>query len=134
MTAEQAGNVTTEAEDLIRLILGDVVELDDLTAQPHRLSAEDVVFRARSLQRRKSPERIRDGVREILTEVELYRYGYDTGYDAGYERALADVLNCVHEGKGVDSTTHTCPGCGVLAIGSLTCGDPSRPGCRGEDR
>lgn len=99
MSTEPAGNVATEAEDLIRLILGDVVELDDLTSEPHRLSDEDVVFRCRSLMRRKSPERIRDGVREILTELELYRLGYDTGYDAGYERALADVLNCVSEVK-----------------------------------
>ncbi|TDO52627.1 hypothetical protein EV643_102466 [Kribbella sp. VKM Ac-2527] len=87
---------TGTAEDLIRLILGDVVELDDLTAEPHRLSEEAVVFRARSLQRRRSPERIREGVREILTELELYRTGYDSGYDAGYEQAIADVLACVH--------------------------------------
>lgn len=31
---------------------------------------------------------------------------------------------------GVDSTTHTCPCCGVKVVGHERCGDPTRPGCR----
>lgn len=99
MTAGEIRDVAADPEALIRLVLGDVVELNDLLAQPHRLSEEDVVFRARALMRRKTPERIRAGVVEILTEVELYRFGYDTGYDAGYQQALTDVFDCAREAK-----------------------------------
>lgn len=31
---------------------------------------------------------------------------------------------------GVDSSKHTCPGCGATVIGHERCGDPTRPGCQ----
>jgi hypothetical protein len=32
---------------------------------------------------------------------------------------------------GVDSSLHSCPGCGTKVIGHERCGDPSRPECSG---
>jgi hypothetical protein len=41
----------------------------------------------------------------------------------------ADAVLALLNGSGVDSSLHTCPGCGVKVVGNERCGDPTRPGC-----
>lgn len=65
--------------------------LDDLRAEPHRLSATDLGLRVRKMRRWKSSARIRAGLQQIVTELELYREGIDVGYEAGYAQALTDM-------------------------------------------
>jgi hypothetical protein len=94
--------VSSNAEEIIRDITAVGFPegiLDDLNPEPHRLSSEAIAHRVRSARRRQSPERQRKAIREVLTELELYGLGRDHGYEDGYERALADVLDCVHEAK-----------------------------------
>ncbi|MDX6251345.1 MAG: hypothetical protein QOF10_4705, partial [Kribbellaceae bacterium] len=88
VSPEQPAPVSPDAEAIITDVLGYGFPAgigDDLLASPHRLSSADIAFRIRSM-RKWSPERIRAGLNEILTELELYRQGYDAGYEAGPER------------------------------------------------
>ena len=41
----------------------------------------------------------------------------------------ADAVLALLNGSGVDSSLHTCPGCGVKVVGHERCGDPTRPEC-----
>lgn len=64
------------------------VLLDDLWAQPHRLSADDLAQRISTLQGQ-SFSGIRAALQQIVDELEIHRWGFDAGYEAGYAaRAL----------------------------------------------
>ncbi|WP_405071575.1 hypothetical protein OG558_19755 [Kribbella sp. NBC_01510] len=62
--------------------------LVDLNPEPHKLSSEDIAYRVRSARRLKSPERQREAIREVLTELELYGLGVDQGYERGWDARL----------------------------------------------
>lgn len=47
----------------------------------------------------------------------------------GLTPKLTDVVMRALNGSGVDSSPHTCPGCGVKVIGNERCGDPTRAEC-----
>ena len=83
--------VSSDAEQIIKDITSvDFPEgiLDDLSPEPHRLSSEDIAYRIRSARRRQSPERMREAIREVLTDLELYGIGRDKGYEEGWDARL----------------------------------------------
>ncbi|MFI6681854.1 hypothetical protein [Kribbella sp. NPDC050470] len=69
---------------------------------------------------------------EVLAEAmdAYYREG-GYGREANEEamRAALEAALALLNGSGVDSSLHTCPGCGVKVVGHERCGDPSRPEC-----
>lgn len=84
--------VTDYAEDAIKYLLGfdfPAGAFDHLRPAHHRLSAEAVALRIVALKGR-SYDATAAVVTELLTELELYRLGYDEGYEAGHAAGRAD--------------------------------------------
>lgn len=80
-------DVAPDAEDIIRAEVSrrfPPVLLDDLWAQPHRLSSEDLAQRIAAMQGQ-SFSQIRTGLQQIADELELHRWGYDFGYEQGHQ-------------------------------------------------
>jgi hypothetical protein len=96
--------VSPTPEDIITDVLRDKIAPDllaDLRADLPRLSSEDLASRLSKLRRSRSLDRIRAGVVELLTELELYRTGYDEGYEDGYHKAIDDMLEWVGVASGI---------------------------------
>jgi hypothetical protein len=81
-----------------------------------------------------SDESLRDALEEALATVEQ---GIARSTKPDREGFLMTThirqLLAAHPAEpartGIDSSLHTCPGCGVKVIGHERCGDPTRPEC-----
>jgi hypothetical protein len=91
--------VSSYAEDIIKHLLSfehPAGAFDDVQPLPHRLSPEAIALRIVAMKGQPYAA-VRGRVVEILSEVELYRLGFDEGLERGhsdgYDQAVHDMIH-----------------------------------------